>query len=65
MNIKKLVSELEKSIERLENGLYPLHSSSWCSNRIAWLYKFKYISKNQMENFCDRMVEIFKYERNY
>lgn len=65
MNIKKLVFELEKSIDRLEKGLYPLHNSSWCANRINWLYKFRYISKEQMQNFCDRMMEVFKNERNY
>ena len=37
--------------------------SQWCSDRITWAYKWKHITKEQMSQLCDRMIEIFEGEK--
>lgn len=39
---------------------YKQHSIDWICNRIDWCWKFRKITKEQMEQFCDRICEIME-----
>jgi hypothetical protein len=60
MRIDKFLSELNRSIDRLESGKYPLHDASWCTDRIAWLYKYNPKIRKELDILADRMTAYFK-----
>lgn len=37
-----------------------MEEAGWCTNRIVWAYKFKRITEKQMNELCERMIELFK-----
>ena len=52
--------KISEAVERLENYKHPIHSPEWCSNRICWAWKFRKITREQMEELANRMTEYFK-----
>lgn len=52
--------KINEALERLENYKHPIHSAEWCSNRISWAWKFRKITREQMEELANRMTEYFK-----
>lgn len=53
---------LIETIEKYENFKYVPRelSISWCNDSICWLWKWRKISREEMESLCERMVEIMK-----
>lgn len=39
---------------------YKQHSIDWICNRIDWCWKFRKITEQQMNQFCDRVCEIME-----
>lgn len=60
MKSDRNIKGLKKAIERLENGQYPIHNSSWCTNTISWLYKYNPELRKDLEILADRMTNYFK-----
>ena len=50
------------TIERYENFKYVPNtlSISWCCDSIDWLWKWRKITKQEMESLCDRMILIIE-----
>lgn len=53
-------SEIDKALSRLEQSKYPLHSIDWCANRIDWCWKWKKITREQMESLAERVTTFYK-----
>ena len=50
------------TIERYENFKYVSSGldTGWCCDSIAWLWKWRKITKEEMESLCDRMIAIME-----
>ena len=53
---------LQKAIERLENGQYPIHGAAWCTDTISWLYRYHPELREELGKLADRMTRYFKGE---
>ena len=51
---------LIETIEKLERREYTGFDTYWCANTINWLWKWKNITKEEMESLCDRVVAVMK-----
>ena len=52
--------EIDKELRRMECFKRPDKGISWCCNRIAWCWKFRHITREQMEELCDRTILLIK-----
>lgn len=61
-NVSKRYNLLMDTIERYEDFKYVDRalSISWCCDSIAWLWKWRKITENEMRSLCDRMINIMK-----
>lgn len=61
-NGNKRYNLLINTIERYENFQYVDRALSigWCCDSIDWLWKWRKITKEEMESLCDRMITIMK-----
>ena len=52
-----------KTLDALERGMYTggldIH---WCGDSIGWLWKWKKITKEEMESLCNRVIAYCKGE---
>lgn len=48
------------TIDRYENFKYVPRelSISWCNDSICWLWKWRKISREEMESLCERMIAV-------
>ena len=58
---QRKIKRLETALDRLERGLFADMSIDQCINTIDWLWRFRYISKEQLDSYSDRVVEMLKY----
>lgn len=58
--VKKKVEKIENSLNRMEQGLYTDVSISWITDQIAWLWKFRYISHDDMVKLTDHAINVMK-----
>lgn len=60
--VNKRYTLVLKILDRLERGMYTgsldIH---WCGDSIAWLWKWKKITKEEMESLCDRVITLCSY----
>lgn len=51
--------QIDKALQSYENHK-PYHTKSieWICNRISWCWKWKKITKRQMEELCTRVIAI-------
>lgn len=61
--MNKFYSEIDKALQSYET-YKPYHTRNidWITNRISWCWKWKKITKEQMEELCDRTIKVL--ERN-
>jgi hypothetical protein len=59
------VERLEDTLSRIEDGRPSQLDLSWCASTVGWLWKWRKISKEQMETFTSRITEQFEMERRY
>lgn len=52
-------TEIDSALKSYEN-FKPWHEKSfdWICNRIDWCWKFKHITKTQMEELTDRIIAV-------
>jgi hypothetical protein len=57
--MNKFYDEIDKALKSYEE-FKPYHTKSlaWITDRIYWCYKWKKITQGQMEELCDRAIEI-------
>lgn len=53
--------EIDYSINRYENGLYPVHDIDWICSRIDWCWKFRHITETQMNELADRICNVMTF----
>ena len=46
--IRKKIKRVEDTLDRMEQGLYVGVSIGWVTDQIAWLWKFRHISYEEM-----------------
>lgn len=59
--MRNYYAEIDKELRRMENFRRPDKGLRWCSERIAWCWKFRHITRSQMEELCDRVIPLFKF----
>ena len=59
--MNKFYSEIDKALQSYEN-YKPYHTRNieWISNRICWCWKWRKITKEQMEELCDRVIKVLE-----
>ena len=57
----KYYLEIDKALHSYEE-CKPYHTKNidWIANRITWCWKWKKISKEQMEELCDRVILVLE-----
>ena len=59
--MNKFYSEIDKALHSYENYKpYHQHKIEWISDRISWCWKWRKITKEQMEELCDRMIKVLE-----
>ena len=59
--VKNYYEEINKELTSFEEGKeYHLKTMEWISDRICWCWKWRKITKEQMEELADRVVEYYK-----
>ena len=56
--VSKWIARVEDALTRHENYQRCDLSVSWIANRIEWLWKFRYISAEKMNELCDRVIAL-------
>ena len=59
--MNKFYDEIDKALRSYED-CKPYHDKKieWISNRITWCWKWRKITKEQMEELCDRVINILE-----
>ena len=57
--MKDYYAEIDKCLSRHEQGKFTTHSMEWCTDRVAWCWKWRKITKEQMNNLADRICNIY------
>lgn len=62
-NDNKEYNKINEAVSRLEQNKYTILNSYWCADRINWAWKFRKITREQMIELTERMIDVFKMER--
>lgn len=54
--------KIDKALTRLEQGKYATYSVDWCIGRIDWAWKWRKITKEQMEELAERACALLDAE---
>jgi hypothetical protein len=59
--MNKFYDEIDKALQSYED-YKPYHTRKieWISDRICWCWKWKKITKEQMEELCDRVIKVLE-----
>lgn len=62
---KDFYAEIDKVVSEYEQNK-PWHTKdiSWAANRVDWCWKWRKITKEQMEELADRITAIFEGDTN-
>lgn len=52
--------EINDELSRLEMCKYAPKGIHWVTNRISWCWKFRHITRVQMESLCDRAIAVME-----
>lgn len=58
--VKKKVDKIKYTLDKMERGQYSGLPLSWVTNTISWLWKYRYISEEEMNELADRAIYIMK-----
>lgn len=59
--MNKFYNEIDEALQSYENYKpYHIHDIDWISNRISWCWKWRKITKEQMEELCERAIKILE-----
>lgn len=56
--MKDYYREIDEAIKRYEEYRYATRNISWITNRIDWCWKFRKISREQMNELSSRITEV-------
>lgn len=56
--VERKVRRIYKSLDAIERGLYAEFSIDYICSQIDWLWKFRYITEEEMESLVNRAIEI-------
>ena len=60
-NTNKRYKLLIDTIEKMEQGRYTGGLDyGWCCDSLVWLWKWRKITKEEMESLCNRMITIME-----
>ena len=62
-SIRRKVKRIDDTLNRIECGLYTGVSIGSITDEIAWLWKFRYISYEEMQRLTDRAINVIKVYR--
>lgn len=63
MQKKNYYKEIDSALKPYElNKPYKIYSLDWIADRIDWAWKWRKITKEQMEELADRVVKIYEGE---
>ena len=63
---EKDIKRINKALDAMEQGRYAGLKLGWITERIDWLWKFRHITREQMEKLADRTTYIIEnYGLNY
>lgn len=59
--MNKFYDEIDKALQSYE-AYKPYHTRNieWISNRISWCWKWRKITREQMEELCDRVIKVLE-----
>ena len=59
--MNKFYDEIDKALQSYED-YKPYHTRKieWISDRICWCWKWKKITREQMEELCDRVIKVLE-----
>lgn len=62
----KFYNKIDKALNEYET-FAPFHELSidWICNRIAWCWKWKKITNEEMNSLCDRAIEVLETMRKH
>ena len=52
--------EIDKTLTAIENYKYAPHSIDWCADRVDWCWKWRKITREQMESLAERVTAVYK-----
>ena len=59
--MNKFYDEIDKALQSYEYYRpYHVRKIDWICNRIDWCWRWRKISKEQMEELCDRAIAVMK-----
>lgn len=58
--MKDYYKEIDTCLTRLEQNKYTIHTIDWCVSRIDWAWKWRKITRHQMEELSDRCCAILE-----
>ena len=58
--IKKKVKRITRALDHIEKGMYADMSVELIADQINWLWKFRYISHEEMSMLADRVIHILE-----
>lgn len=61
--MRDFYSEIDKSLTAHERGKYAQHSLDWCADRVDWCWKWRKITREQMEELADRVCRCYDADR--
>lgn len=61
--MKDYYTDIDKALTRLEQDKYAIHSIEWCISHIDWAWKWRKITKEQMEELAERCCALLDAEK--
>ena len=59
--MNKFYNEINEALQSYENYKpYHIRDIEWISNRISWCWTWRKITKEQMEELCDRVIKVLE-----
>jgi hypothetical protein len=61
MKIKTKKVQVVKALDCMERNIYCPYTIEWIIDTIDWLYKWRYITENECEMLCNRVIKVISY----
>lgn len=61
--IERKIKKIEDTLSRMEKGAYTGLSIGWVTDQIDWLWKFRYINENQLNDLCSHATYVIYLNR--
>lgn len=56
--LKKKIKKVEDTLDRMERGLYTGVSIGWVTDQIAWLWKYRYIDHDKLNELTSHAIYV-------